>query len=393
MQIPKIIHQIWLGGGIPEKYLPWMNTWKENHPEWTYIVWTDQDLAHLELQHRDLLTRASNYGEKADILRLELIDKFGGLYIDTDYQCNRPFDAFHERNLFYASALAIGDCGFPLNNALIGSIPHHPLIDELVRGLRTASKAHSLSERTGPIYFTRTLLNLVARYPEGVVFYPPRYFTPGPQDMCQSYEYIKPYATHWFVGSWLHPQGNQKRFTPDTRIERLLTPIYLAKKEVVKIQDSNRWLDELVQEYALHTIVECGATQFLVEGCVPKECNYYGISPVKFLVLAHRLAYPQENRAYFWRDWTQEKMPHADLLILGDTLEYLSFKDSLQLLQEATKAEVPYILIASNQQNENSEPVAGDRRSLNMCKAPFNFPAPKKQVRIQGKTYCLWYMN
>ena len=43
-RIPKIIHQIWLGGALPQKYYAMQKTWQEHHPDWEYRLWTDADL-------------------------------------------------------------------------------------------------------------------------------------------------------------------------------------------------------------------------------------------------------------------------------------------------------------------------------------------------------------
>jgi len=41
-KIPLIIHQTWKDLNIPEHYKPLVKTWKENHPGWEYILWTDK---------------------------------------------------------------------------------------------------------------------------------------------------------------------------------------------------------------------------------------------------------------------------------------------------------------------------------------------------------------
>mmetsp|Transcript_11949 Transcript_11949/g.34641 ORF Transcript_11949/g.34641 Transcript_11949/m.34641 type:complete len:177 (+) Transcript_11949:86-616(+) len=74
-RIPKIIHQIWLGGNqIPPECIPWMESWKRYHPDWEYKLWQDGDLENLPLlpRCRALIASASNPAEKADILRLEV---------------------------------------------------------------------------------------------------------------------------------------------------------------------------------------------------------------------------------------------------------------------------------------------------------------------------------
>ena len=41
--IPQIIHQSWKTTDLPPKFANWSETWKETHPGWVYLLWTDQD--------------------------------------------------------------------------------------------------------------------------------------------------------------------------------------------------------------------------------------------------------------------------------------------------------------------------------------------------------------
>lgn len=60
---------------------------------------------------------APNYGQKTDILRYELLQKFGGLYVDMDMECIQSLDHLH--NLaFYTGFSNTGTV--ELNNGLIG---------------------------------------------------------------------------------------------------------------------------------------------------------------------------------------------------------------------------------------------------------------------------------
>ena len=45
--IPHIIHQIWLGGSLPEKYAAWCESWKEQNPAYEYRLWDDKAILSL----------------------------------------------------------------------------------------------------------------------------------------------------------------------------------------------------------------------------------------------------------------------------------------------------------------------------------------------------------
>ena len=87
-KIPKIIHQIWIGPKkIPRKYLHWGKTWKKNNPYWKYKLWTDIDINNLSMKNKLLFNSTNNVGFKSDLVRYEILYKYGGIYVDTDFEC------------------------------------------------------------------------------------------------------------------------------------------------------------------------------------------------------------------------------------------------------------------------------------------------------------------
>lgn len=96
--VPKKIHQIWIGQKpLPEATKEYQKTFAKHHPDWEYRLWTDKDIENLELINKELYDKAPNPGEKSDILRLELLYKFGGVYLDTDCELVQPLDELHQK--------------------------------------------------------------------------------------------------------------------------------------------------------------------------------------------------------------------------------------------------------------------------------------------------------
>ena len=85
--IPRILHWVWVGGGgdIPAKFHPMMESWRRLHPNWQAVVWTDEKVTW-ELRNQALMLQADTYAELSDIVRLEVVERFGGVYVDTDFQ-------------------------------------------------------------------------------------------------------------------------------------------------------------------------------------------------------------------------------------------------------------------------------------------------------------------
>ena len=90
--IPKKIHQIWIGKEVPKKYKKWRVSWMKNHPEYEYFLWDETKILKLDLINRNQFKRAINPAVKSDIARYEILYKFGGIYVDTDFESLKKID-------------------------------------------------------------------------------------------------------------------------------------------------------------------------------------------------------------------------------------------------------------------------------------------------------------
>lgn len=84
----KIIHQTWSTSDLPALLKQFSDTWKSNHVDWEYRLWTNDEMeAFLIEEHPlifDLLKDSYPEIKKWDIARLAIVYKFGGLYCDID---------------------------------------------------------------------------------------------------------------------------------------------------------------------------------------------------------------------------------------------------------------------------------------------------------------------
>ena len=82
--IPKIIHLIWLGGKKPEKFNITLQKIKQINNDYEIKEWNDDNI-DFELIQKDFFNKTENLGSKSDILRFELLNKYGGIYMDYDF--------------------------------------------------------------------------------------------------------------------------------------------------------------------------------------------------------------------------------------------------------------------------------------------------------------------
>jgi mannosyltransferase OCH1-like enzyme len=140
MQIPRKIHMIWIG----EENLPLpgcIDSWKNNHPQWQFKLWTDADLepaAWINQSAIEAFIKAKAWAAIADVMRYEILYREGGVYADADSRSLRPLDPWLLENEMFACWVNTMERGRKLvNNAFLGSVPGNPflryVIDEIAR--------------------------------------------------------------------------------------------------------------------------------------------------------------------------------------------------------------------------------------------------------------------
>jgi mannosyltransferase OCH1-like enzyme len=172
----------------------------------------------LKLINQQLYDYERNYGAKSDILRIEILYKYGGLYVDTDFECLNPdaFKQLHSLYDFYAGFHPADFRVFCLVNALIGARPGHPVLKGYLEELRTHyHTSTNILAKTGPGFFTLMFLKHAGKsLKDKDIAFGPSYFYPV--SLSQVYQ-IKQYtqqalkspilfpesvAFHWWEGSW-----------------------------------------------------------------------------------------------------------------------------------------------------------------------------------------------
>lgn len=216
--IPRIIHQIWIGGSpIPKEFLVFAAGWRRLHPDWEYCLWTDGQLP--DLVNDGVFHAIPSLAGKADVLRYELIWRFGGIYVDMDFECLRPVDPLLED---ISAFIADQRVNRPING-LFGSQREHGFACALVRDLPASFATHrGLFHQTGPGFLRRTFYRFLGpdftheRHGRGVLHrsrdtllaimgFESSVFCPyDSHEKHRRHErFPDAYAVHHWAGSWL----------------------------------------------------------------------------------------------------------------------------------------------------------------------------------------------
>ena len=169
--IPHIIHQVWDSNiTMPGKVLDWVESWRTNHPEWQYWLWTPVTGRQLISDlYPDYLTLYDSYTEeifRIDAMRLFMLYTFGGVYVDLDMLSIKPMDAWtyshdciltHET---YEHSFIVSDKTEPnIVNGFMACRPRHPFFAHAIKSLPQAARDYfgDFLQATGPFFMDRVL--------------------------------------------------------------------------------------------------------------------------------------------------------------------------------------------------------------------------------------------
>lgn len=128
MEIPKVIHQIWFSNSpqpLPIVCQENQRRLKKLHPDWVFLTWGGLEFS--DAISGDLIPRIRNLGIRSDMLRYEILYKYGGVYLDFDMVCVKPIDRIIKDFTCFAGKQG-GGCG----NSIMGCTPKHPAMRTLI---------------------------------------------------------------------------------------------------------------------------------------------------------------------------------------------------------------------------------------------------------------------
>lgn len=212
--IPRILHQTTKDGVITEKWAPLYRRLRELHPGWEYHHWSDSDNDRLITEDYPWLADAY-FGMprpimRADLIRYVYMHRFGGLYLDTDYEFLKPFDLVTSPVVLPRESRD-GEPVF-LGNCVFASVPAHPFWTAVLEDIRQRppvvndlTHEDAIIHLTGPGLLTRVYREAFAGTPD--ILIPPKlWFHPAtPHTDAENAEirlHEECYGIHFCFGSW-----------------------------------------------------------------------------------------------------------------------------------------------------------------------------------------------
>ena len=199
--IPKKIHYIWLGGRKKSKLTEvCINSWKRHLPDYEIIEWNESNI------DMDALCKENEFFKKcyelklwafvSDFLRLWILKKEGGIYLDTDVEVLKNFDPLLDNDSFIGYEKLDYIC-----TAIIGATVDNKLIGRLLNFYD--KEIWNVDFINNPIIF-RYLQDHEPNIYSNCKMFPQVYFSPYDPDVENTgcVESAETYTIHWYSNDW-----------------------------------------------------------------------------------------------------------------------------------------------------------------------------------------------
>ena len=144
--IPKIIHQIWIGPNkLPESCKLLLSEMKEMHPDWEHKLWTNKEVFEGEFKDDPFLVKWKDKINTeyllqpafvADRVRLLILAKYGGVYVDIDAKPIKSFNTVLNKLpsgcTFFAGIRPNTDYGIMIDVTVLGSSVNSRILNKII---------------------------------------------------------------------------------------------------------------------------------------------------------------------------------------------------------------------------------------------------------------------
>ena len=125
--IPKIIHYAWIGTEMPQRVKERVKMWKKELPDWKFMFWNETNYDFKKFEFTKQCYDHQKWAYATDELRFDVVNKYGGFYLDTDMLINKNLEKFRGNKV---------TLGFMYDNSILtsffGAEKGHPLLNEVL---------------------------------------------------------------------------------------------------------------------------------------------------------------------------------------------------------------------------------------------------------------------
>lgn len=220
--IPKIIHYCWVGGNpLPDDAKKCIASWKKFCPDFEIKEWNESNYDFTKSKRMKEAYDNKKWGFVPDYARIDIINTYGGIYMDTDVELIKPIDETVLNNKFFCGMGKViykNTKNENITNTVqfglgFGGEKDNAVLKRILEFYDTISFINddgSFNTTPAPYYETKILkefgfdvLNDDTQSINGIKIFASDYFSPMDY-MSGTLEITKnTYSIHWFSMTWL----------------------------------------------------------------------------------------------------------------------------------------------------------------------------------------------
>ena len=133
-----------------------MDSWKKYNNDWEYKLWDEENIKELKIKEFNIYSKELNPGYRSDIVRYIVLNKYGGIYVDTDFECIKsiPYDLL---NYKFVSCVIFGNKP-SIANGMMMSTPGFILIKNILKSIEKDNYINDIKDiikNSGPEILTK----------------------------------------------------------------------------------------------------------------------------------------------------------------------------------------------------------------------------------------------
>ena len=166
-------------GRGPAPPLQWMETWRDHHPDWNYRLIDNDYLARTSFCNHSLIDeymRRMDFHGATDLIRYEVLLKYGGFIPEADSICLMNTDVLWDRNCAY-TVFENEEIRTGLVSPILAAEPNNSFVAVLVQVLASL-KPHELGSPWKTVGNKFVSQMIERSRPENLIVFPSHYFIP-----------------------------------------------------------------------------------------------------------------------------------------------------------------------------------------------------------------------
>ena len=225
--IPKIIHYRWFGRGEkPELAKKCIASWKKFCPDFEIREWNEDNCDYLAMPFMAEAYAAKKYAFVSDVMRLVVLEQYGGVYFDTDVEVVRDISPLLNDEGF----IGFENNRFVNSGQVMAAVPHQPVVQAMIeeyKKMHFTNADGSLNAVGCPHLNTDVMERFgLARNGQeqlvaGIHVYPVDWFNPLDSVTGKLTKTENTYSIHWYSMSWL-PKRTQIRAKLGRIVRRIM---------------------------------------------------------------------------------------------------------------------------------------------------------------------------